>query len=98
MFIVLTYDIEISENGNKRLRKVSKICQNYGVRVQNSVFELNINCEQLIKLKNDLQQIIDEDVDSIRIYNFGNTKRNNTIEVLGKKEKIEISIESSIIL
>ena len=98
MFIVLTYDIEISENGNKRLRKVSKICQNYGVRVRNSVFELNINCEQLIKLKNDLQQIIDEDVDSIRIYNFGNTKRNNTIEVLGKKEKIEISIESSIIL
>ncbi len=98
MFIVLTYDIEISENGNNRLRKVSKICQNYGVRVQNSVFELNINCEQLIKLKNDLQQIIDEDVDSIRIYNFGNTKRNNTIEVLGKKEKIEISIESSIIL
>lgn len=98
MFSVLTYDIEISENGNKRLRKVSKICQNYGVRVQNSVFELNINCEQLIKLKNDLQQIIDEDVDSIRIYNFGNTKRNNTIEVLGKKEKIEISIESSIIL
>ncbi len=39
MLIVVTYDIEVnSKDGSNRLRRISKICENYGIRVQNSVF------------------------------------------------------------
>lgn len=97
MFIILTYDIENSSiEGKKRLRKVAKICENYGVRVQNSVFELDINNGDLIKLKNELRRII-LCGDSIKIYKLGNNYKND-IEVLGKEEKLEISSNSSFII
>ena len=96
MFVLLTYDIELKdENGNKRLRKVSKFCEKYGIRVQNSVFELNIMNGDLIKLKTQLQDIISEN-DSIRIYKLGNNFQNK-VEILGKFEKIEISSDNTFI-
>ena len=40
MFVLITYDVSTEDTaGKKRLRRVAKICMNYGVRVQNSVFE-----------------------------------------------------------
>ena len=43
MNILVTYDVDtISENGQRRLRQVAKICKNYGLRVQNSVFECDV--------------------------------------------------------
>lgn len=96
MFILLTYDIEFNdENSKKRLKKVAKYCEKYGIRVQNSVFELNIHNGDLIKLKNDLLEIISEN-DSIRIYKIGNNFQNK-VEVLGKLEKIELSSNNSLI-
>lgn len=97
MFVVLTYDIEMNNSGPKRLNKVAKICQGYGVRVQCSVFELEINIEELTELKAKLSGVIDSEKDSIRIYNFGNTKKNNKIEIIGKKEKIEITEKGAVI-
>ncbi len=97
MFVVLTYDIEMNKSGPKRLNKVAKICQGYGVRVQCSVFELEINIEELAELKAKLSGVIDAEIDSIRIYNFGNTKKNGKIEILGKKEKIEITEKGALI-
>ena len=97
MFILLTYDIELKdEKGSNRLRKVAKICENYVVRVQNSVFELNIDIGQLKLLQNDLIKIIDEN-DSIRFYKLGNNYKDK-MEIIGKNEKIEISKDNCFLI
>ena len=50
MMILITYDVNTIENdGNRRLRKVSKVCLDYGQRVQNSVFECNVDPAQFVK-------------------------------------------------
>ena len=55
MFILITYDVNItSQNGAKRLRNVAKVCQNYGKRVQNSVFECVLTESQYIMIKSQL--------------------------------------------
>ena len=52
MMVVLSYDVDTSDSaGAKRLRKVAKVCEAYGCRVQNSVFELLIEPTQLVSLK-----------------------------------------------
>lgn len=79
----------ISEGGQKRLRKVSKICQNYGQRVQNSVFECVVDATQFASLKIELSQIIDQDLDSLRFYQLGNNYKNK-VEHMGVKESIDL--------
>lgn len=97
MFILLTYDIDFKdENCNKRLRKVAKICESYGIRVQNSVFELTLDWGEFLSLKDKLQEIIKNN-DSIRFYLLGNNYKNK-IEVIGKEETIEISKDSCFVL
>ena len=84
MLLVVAYDVETTNPaGAKRLRSVAKLCQKYGVRVQNSVFEIETSAAQLVELKGGLQSIIDQEQDSIRIYHLGNSWQNK-IEVLGK--------------
>ena len=59
MLVLITYDVDtISETGQKRLRKVAKLCQDYGQRVQNSVFECRLSEAQFVVLKNKLENII----------------------------------------
>ena len=89
MMLVLAYDVDTTtQAGTKRLRKVAKICENYGVRVQDSVFELIIDAGQLVTLKAQLNEAIDGDDDSIRIYRLGNSYQGK-IEFLGKKTRFE---------
>lgn len=84
MHILITYDVETSSAaGRRRLRKVAKLCTDYGQRVQNSVFELNIYESDLLRIKNDLQEIIDPDRDNIRIYRLGKNWEHK-IETLGQ--------------
>lgn len=72
MQVLITYDVEtVTPAGKKRLRQVAKVCLDYGQRVQNSVFELNIYPADLVEIKNKLEKIIDPKKDSIRIYNLG---------------------------
>lgn len=72
MMILVTYDIDTtSKSGAGRLRKVAKKCQDYGVRVQNSVFECVVDTMQYTVLKHDLLKIIDEAKDSLRFYRLG---------------------------
>ena len=86
MYVIITYDVETkSKSGNKRLRDVAKICKNYGQRVQNSVFELQIYPADLVEIKNKLERVIDKQRDSIRIYNLGK-KRERRVETLGKDD------------
>ncbi len=69
MLVVITYDVNtITAAGEKRLRRVAKLCERYGVRVQNSVFEVLVDAAQLTALKYELSKEINEDVDSIRFY------------------------------
>lgn len=86
MMILITYDVNTIENdGNKRLRKVSKVCLDYGQRVQNSVFECNIDPAQFVKIKHELSKIIDLEKDSLRFYKLGKNWENR-IETIGKNE------------
>ena len=73
MLVLITYDVNTeTAAGRKRLRKVAKQCENYGCRVQNSVFECIVDQAQSVMLKATLADIIDEEVDSLRFYYLGN--------------------------
>lgn len=86
MQVLITYDVEtISVQGRKRLRKVARVCTDYGQRVQNSVFEMNIYPEDLVQIKNKLLEIIDPDKDSVRIYNLGKNWQRK-VETMGVDE------------
>lgn len=86
MMVLVSYDVSTSDDtGKKRLRKVAKICVNYGQRVQNSVFEINLDYGNFLKVKNKLLEIIDSEKDSLRFYYLGNNWVNK-IEHIGAKE------------
>jgi len=90
MLVLITYDVNTeTEAGKKRLRKVSKHCENYGQRVQNSVFECLIDSAQLRVLKNKLEELIDPDKDSLRFYYLGDMWRNR-VEHIGAKPSIDL--------
>ncbi|PLR77437.1 CRISPR-associated endonuclease Cas2 [Bacillus sp. V3-13] len=90
MLVLITYDVStVSSAGQKRLRKVSKICQNYGQRVQNSVFECIVDATQFATLKIELATIIDEDQDSLRFYQLGNNYKTK-VEHIGVKESVDL--------
>lgn len=82
MKVLVTYDVNTaSEHGARRLRQVAKACQNYGLRVQNSVFECILDEAKFVVLRNELISIIDSDNDSVCFYFLGNNwqKRVETI-------------------
>lgn len=90
MLVLITYDVQTSsEGGARRLRRVSKACQNYGQRVQNSVFECIVDASQLAKLKLELIKLIDKDKDSLRIYRLGNHYKNK-VEHIGAKPALDL--------
>jgi CRISPR-associated protein Cas2 len=84
MLYLITYDVETaSPQGAKRLRQVARLCQNYGQRVQNSVFECLLDEVTLVRLKHDIGQIIDQKSDSVRFYNLGKNW-NRKVDMIGK--------------
>lgn len=85
MLVLISYDVStIDKNGRKRLTKVAKICCNYGQRVQNSVFECDLDPALLVKVKHELLKVINLEEDSIRFYNLGNNY-SKRIEHYGNK-------------
>ena len=89
MLILVTYDISTMDIfGKKRLNKVAKYCLNYGQRVQNSVFECDLDYSQFSIFKNGLLKLINKEKDSIRIYNLGKNYHSK-IEHYGTKESYE---------
>jgi len=84
MLVLITYDVNTeSDGGKKRLRKVAKLCVNYGQRVQNSVFECSIDPAQFVMIKSELNKIIDNEKDSLRFYLLGKNWERR-VETLGK--------------
>ena len=93
MMVLITYDVDtISETGSKRLRKVAKVCQDYGQRVQNSVFECRLTEAQFIIVKNKIENIINMELDNVRFYFLGNNWPRR-IEVLGRKNDVDLDGE-----
>ncbi|MCO7175050.1 CRISPR-associated endonuclease Cas2 [Sporolactobacillus kofuensis] len=90
MLVLITYDVSTLTNaGQKRLRKVSKICQRYGQRVQNSVFECVVDTTQFAQLKVELSEVINESTDSLRFYQLGKNYKNKVWHI-GAKPSIDI--------
>lgn len=72
MLVLVTYDVNVTSGGGaKRLRQVAKACRDFGQRVQYSVFEIEVDPAQWVRLKARLEGIIDRDTDSLRYYHLG---------------------------
>lgn len=90
MFVLITYDVNTeTDAGKKRLRKVAKECVNYGHRVQNSVFECQMDPVLYRKLKSILLNIIDIKKDDFRFYNLGDNYKSK-IEHFGLHEDFDV--------
>ena len=88
MLLVITYDVDTTDaQGAKRLRKVAKLCERSGMRVQNSVFEVLVDAAQWVVLKEELSKVIHER-DSIRCYRLGNSYQHK-IETMGRTPLVQ---------
>ena len=86
MMVLVSYDVSTKDRcGQARLRKVAKTCLDFGQRVQNSVFECNVDPTQWAMLKQKLEAIYKPDEDSLRFYNLGSNWQRK-VEHLGTKD------------
>lgn len=86
MMVLISYDVcTMDSEGKKRLRKVAKECQNHAQRVQNSVFEADLDYSSFLKLKDKLITLINPQTDSLRFYYLGNNWKRR-VEHIGAKE------------
>ncbi len=86
MMVLISYDVStVDSAGKTRLRKVAKECQNHAQRVQNSVFEADLDYLAFLKLKDRLVKLIDPKKDSLRFYYLGNNWKKK-IEHIGAKQ------------
>ncbi len=97
MFVLVTYDVAFEDNSaQRRLRRLAKVCLDYGVRAQYSVFECEIDPAQWVAFKDKLFAIYDSEVDSLRFYKLGNNWRSK-VEHHGAKPAIDIFRDNLII-
>lgn len=90
MLVLVTYDVSTMERtGQKRLRQVAKVCVNHGQRVQKSVFECWLSNEHLVRLRQQLLDIIEPTEDSVRFYFLGSNWQYK-VEHYGKKDSINM--------
>lgn len=86
MLMLITYDVATSDAaGRRRLRRVARLCQDHGQRVQYSVFECQLDPAQWTVLRTRLMDEIDEGEDSLRFYRLGSNWRPR-IEHVGAKQ------------
>lgn len=86
MMMLVAYDVNVeTAAGKRRLRRVAKTCQNFGQRVQNSLFECLVTPAQWVELREKLLAVIDKRTDSLRFYRLGKNYRPR-IEHVGAKE------------
>lgn len=91
MLVIVSYDVStLTKEGRKRLRHVARICQSYGQRVQNSVFECELDHSQWVKVKAELLNEINLQEDSLRIYLLGNHWQGHE-EHFGTKKTFDIA-------
>ncbi len=90
MMILVSYDIRTTDpTGAKRLRRIAKACQDYGQRVQFSVFEIEVDPAQWVLLRKRLSDEMDLEHDSLRFYFLG-SEWQRRIEHLGSKASFDM--------
>ncbi|WP_445557831.1 CRISPR-associated endonuclease Cas2 [Pedomonas mirosovicensis] len=88
--MLVTYDVNTQDPaGRRRLRRVAKACQDLGQRVQNSVFECEVDPAQWAKLRARLLEEIDAEKDSLRFYRLGADGKRR-VEHVGAKPAIDL--------
>jgi len=89
--VLVTYDVSTATAaGVKRLRRVAKICRDYGQRVQFSVFELEVDTARWTSIKQQLCDLIDPETDSLRFYYLGLQWRRR-VEHIGAKVTLDLN-------
>ena len=89
MLVLITYDVSVvTSDGRRRLRNIAKTCLDYGMRVQNSVFECEVEPAQFTMLKSELMNIFDPEEDSLRFYFLGKKGRQR-VEHVGAKPTVD---------
>lgn len=90
MEFLVVYDVSTeTPAGRARLRRVAKICEAYGQRVQKSVFECLLAPEQMVLLQHDLREAIDVRRDSVRIYRLREPHGRYT-HLMGRQPRFDI--------
>jgi CRISPR-associated protein Cas2 len=85
MMVIVSYDVSTATaEGRRRLRRVAKICEDYGQRVQNSVFECAVDAALWVRFRGALVAEIDREEDSLRFYFLGNNWKRR-VEHVGTK-------------
>ena len=90
MLVLVSYDVStVDLSGRRRLRRVAKACENVGIRVQNSVFECNVDPAQWTALRARLLELYDAESDSLRFYFLGDNYQRR-IEHQGAKPAVDV--------
>lgn len=90
MYVLVTYDVSTTtREGKRRLRRVARACLDYGQRVQNSVFECNVDPGRWEQLKARLLKEFEPEEDSLRFYFLGKNWRRK-VEHHGAKPAIDL--------
>jgi CRISPR-associated protein Cas2 len=91
MLILVTYDVStVDKSGQRRLRRVAQACEDYGMRVQKSVFECQVGQKEWVLLRDRLLREIKGDEDSLRFY-FLDEKAVQHIEHHGMDKPLDLS-------
>lgn len=91
MLVLVTYDVKtLEDGGKKRLRQVARACEDFGQRVQFSVFEIEVDPAQWTKLKARLEAIIRPEFDSLRYYYLG-ANWTRRVEHVGAKPATDLN-------
>src|ERR1035437_4749551 len=96
MMVLVSYDVSTRDDaGRRRLRRVARLCENHGQRVQNSVFECLVDPAQWVMLRASLLSEADPAQDSLRFYFLGAEWRRR-VEPVGPK--LAYDLEGPLIL
>lgn len=88
--VVVSYDVCTEDRaGIRRLRRIAKVCKDFGQRVQFSVFECVVDPAQWTLMKQQLLEIMDDEKDSLRFYFMGANWKNR-VEHVGAKEAVDV--------
>lgn len=75
MLVIVCYDVNTeTREGRRRLRRVAKVCERTGQRVQKSVFECQVNLMRFEELERTLLDEIDAEFDCLRLYRLADSK------------------------
>ena len=97
MLMLVSYDVNtVNAAGRRRLRRIAKVCEDWGIRVQNSVFECTVDWSQWLVLKAQLEAICEPTVDSLRYYNLGNNYTEKVVPY-GAKPTVDPAADTLIV-